>query len=234
APPGSVRLRWLADLGAESLVASPRTAPAAERPLVVSVPGSAYVFTLTSDGALERRKRLAADPSAPFGVAVTDTRWALVGKGGSVHLWSFPPSGDLSLRWKRELGERATSVGLGSDDSVFVATWRNQLVALSATDGRSLWTADVGGRAEAPAVVDGKDVFVATKAKALVRIDAATGGVRWNVGLPGIALHPPVVLGGAPRLVLCGTWDGQLLAYDALTGRLRWSVVLPARLAGTL
>ncbi len=233
APPGSVRLRWLADLGAESLVASPRTASAGGRPLTVPVPGSAYVFGVASDGSLERRKRLAADPSAPYAVAVTDNSLALVGKEGSVQLWSLPPSGDLSLRWKRELGERATSVGMGSDDSVFVATWRNQLVALSATDGRSLWTADIGGRAEAPAVVDGNDVFLATKAKALVRIDAATGGVRWKVGLPGVALHPPVVLGGTARLVVCGTWDGQLLAYDALTGRLRWSVPLSAKLAGT-
>jgi outer membrane protein assembly factor BamB len=227
-----LRFRWLVDLGAESLAASPRRAGASGRPIVISVPGAAYVFSVGPDGALQKRKRLAADASAPYGVAVTDGGMALASKEGSIGLWGFSSSGDASLRWRRELGERATSVGWDGGDLVLAATWRNRLVALSATDGQSLWTADIGGRADAPAVVEGRDVFVATKTKTLFRIDAATGGVRWKVGLPGLVLHPPVLLGEKPRLALCGTWDGQLLAYDALTGQVRWSVALPAKLAG--
>ncbi|PYQ24197.1 MAG: hypothetical protein DMF79_02280, partial [Acidobacteria bacterium] len=227
-----LRFRWLVDLGAESLAASPRKAGASGRPIVISVPGAAYVFSVGPEGALHKRKRLAADASAPYGVAVTDGGMALASKEGSIGLWGFSSSGDASLRWRRELGERATSVGWDGGDLVLVATWRNRLMALSATDGQSLWTADIGGRADAPAVVEGRDVFVATKAKTLFRIDAATGGVRWKVGLPGLVLHPPVLFGEKPRLALCGTWDGQLLAYDGLTGQVRWSVALPGKLAG--
>ena len=226
------RFRWLVDLGAESLVASAGTAGASGRPIAISVPGAAYIFAVGPDGSLQKRKRLAADASSPYGMAATDGGMALASKEGSIGLWGFSPSGDASLRWRRELGERATSVAWDGGDLVFVATWRNRLVALSATDGQSLWTVDIAGRADAPAVVEGRDVFVATKAKTLFRIDAATGGIRWKVGLPGLVLHPPVLLGEKPRLVLCGTWDGQLLAYDALTGQVRWAVALPAKLAG--
>jgi outer membrane protein assembly factor BamB len=225
-------MRWLADLGAESLVASPRAVVAGGRPIAVSVPGAAYVFAVDPDGTLRERKRLALDPSAPYGMAVTESGIALASKEGSLSLWSFRSSGDVSLRWRRELGERATSVAWDGGDLVLVATWRNRLFALSAADGRSLWTTDTGGRAEAPAVVADRDVFVATKAKALLRIDAATGLVRWKVALPGLALHPPVVSGGKPRRVFCGTQDGQVLAYDALSGKVGWSVGLPAKLAG--
>lgn len=225
------RLKWLVDLGAESLGASPRTSADAERP-VVSVPGVAYAFAVAPDGALKKTLRLAADPAAPYGVAPTALGVALASQQGSVSLWTFSSGGGLSIRWRRELGERVTSVAWDGGETVFVATWRDRLVALSASEGRIQWTTDIGGRAEAPAVVDGRDVFVATKAKTLLRLDALTGSVRWKVGLPGLALHPPVLLGEKPRLVVCGTWDGRLLAHDPATGRVRWTVSLPGKLSG--
>src|SRR5262245_57141964 len=107
----SIRMRWLADLGAESLVASPRPVVGGGGPVAVSVPGAAYVFAVYPDGSLRERKRLALDPSAPYGLAVTESGVALASKEGSLSLWSFPSSGEVSLRWRRELGERATSVG---------------------------------------------------------------------------------------------------------------------------
>src|SRR5258706_2312161 len=216
---GPIRFRWLVDLGAESLAAARRTAGASERSIAIWVRGAAYVFSVGPDGSLQKRKRLAADASAPYGMARPDSGMALASKEGSVGLWAFSPSGDASLRWRRELGERATSVGWDGGDLVLVATWRNRLVALSATDGQSLWTVDIAGRADAPSVVESRDVFLSTQAKTLFRIDAATGGIRWKVGLPGLVLHPPVLVGDKPRLALCGTWDGQLFAYDALTGQ---------------
>jgi outer membrane protein assembly factor BamB len=101
-----------------------------------------------------------------------------------------------------------------------------------AVDGRPAWSVDLGGRAEAPGVLDGDGVFIATKTKTLFRLDASTGVVRWKVALPGTVLHPPTFFGEMPRVVLCGTWEGELVAYDAATGRLRWSVPLGAKLAG--
>jgi outer membrane protein assembly factor BamB len=198
----------------------------------VSIPGAVYVFSMGTDGSLEKRLRLAADPSAPYGVAATEKGLALADRQGAVSLWTLSAETSPAPRWRRDTGERVTSVGWDGGDRVFVATWKGRLLALAAADGRSLWSAELAGRAEAPAFVEGGDVFVATKAKSLLRLDAATGAVRWKAALPGPALHPPATFGQKPRLLLCGTWDGQLLAHDVLTGRIRWSVTLPAKLAG--
>ncbi len=219
------------DLGAESVVASPPSSGGPGNLVLVSVPGAAYVFSVGSDGSLRKRARMAADASAPYGVAVADRGFALADRHGSVGLWTFSGEADPSLRWRRDLGERATSVGWDGGERILVATWKGRLVALAAADGRSLWSADLGGRAEAPAVIDEGDVFVATKARSLLRLNAATGIVRWKVALPGPVLHPPATFGQRPRLALCGTWDGQLLAHDVPTGRVRWTATLPAKLA---
>ncbi len=227
-----MRLRWLADLGAESLVASPPTSPARPSPVLVSIPGAVYVFSVGTDGSLEKRLRLAADPSAPYGVAATDRGLTLADRQGFVGLWTLSAETSPAPRWRRDMGERVTSVGWDGGDRVFVATWKGRLLALAAADGRSLWSAELAGRAEAPALVEGGDVFIATKAKSLLRLDAATGAVRWKAPLPGPVLHPPAAFGQKKHLLLCGTWDGQLLAHDVLTGRVRWSVTLPAKLAG--
>ena len=224
-------LRWLVDLGAESLVAPSPSAGSAGKAVLVSVPGAAYVFSVGSDGSLQKRIRLGADASAPYGVAVADRGLALADRQGSVALWTVSAEADPSVRWRRDLAERVTSVGWAGGERILVATWKGRLVALAAADGRLLWSVDLAGRAEAPAVTDGGDVFVATKARAFLRLDAATGTVRWKVPLPGPALYPPAIFGQRPRLALCGTWDGQLLAHDVHTGRVRWSAQLPSKLA---
>jgi outer membrane protein assembly factor BamB len=239
------RVRWLAELGAESLLAAPH--PAVAGSLVVSVPGAVYVFDREGDGRLRKRARLPADSAAANGLALSGSDLALADRLGTVSVWSMPPTGDLRLRWRRELGERVTSVGWSGGPLVLAATWGGRLAALSAEDGSAKWSLDIGGRAEAPAIAEGGAVYVATKARTLLRVDAKTGLARWRVTLPGVALHPPALLkeraaaaGTSPaaekaRLVLVGTWDGQLVAYDVLTGRLAWSVVLGAKLtAGPL
>ncbi len=236
-------LRWLAELGAESLSAAPRPGAVAGAPLVVSIPGAAYVFDRESDGRLRKRARLPADSAAANGLAVNGAELALADKLGTVSVWSVPATGDLRLRWRRELGERVTSIGWDGGPLVFAATWAGRLTALSAADGTSKWSVDLGGRAEAPAVADGSAVYVATKARSLLRIDTRTGVVRWRAALPGVALHRPAFLkerspgvgGNSPsekaRFVLVGSWDGQLVAFDVLTGRSAWSTPLGAKLA---
>ncbi len=231
AAPAIARLRWLAELDAESLVVPARQVPAAA-PVVVSVPGAAYVFSPGPDGALRKRMRLPADSAAAYGLATAGPQVALADRLGAVSVWDVSPEAEPTPRWGREIGERVTSVGWDGAGPVHVATWSGRLVALSAEDGRPLWSVDLGGRADAPAVAEGSAVYVATKTKVLYRIDTATGAIRWKAALPGPALHPPALVGERPRLVVCGSWDGQLSAYSAVTGRLAWSAPLGARLAG--
>jgi outer membrane protein assembly factor BamB len=232
-PSGSpFRVRWLVELGVEAPPAASAALEAAERPLVAAVPGGVYVFTVEPSGALRKTHHLVADPAAPYGVAVTERGAAVANLDGTVSLWASVPGSALSLRWQRELGERVSSLQWDGGDLVLAATWRNRLLALAAADGHTLWGADIGGRAEAPPLLDGDAVFVATKTKALFRLDRATGAVRWKISLPGVVLHPPVAAGDRPRVLVCGTWDGQLVAHDPLTGRVRWTVTLPTKLAG--
>ncbi len=63
-------VRWLVELGAESLLAAPRPGAITSAPLVVSVPGAVYVFDRESDGRLRKRARLPADSAAANGLAV--------------------------------------------------------------------------------------------------------------------------------------------------------------------
>ncbi len=230
--PTIAHVRWLVELGAESLAPTPRSAAPAAVPVVVSVPGAAYLFDRGSDGRLRKRARLAADSAAANGVAVAGEGLALADRLGTVSLFAVSPQASIALRWRRELGERVTSIGWDGGPLVLAATWNGRLTALSAQDGRTRWSTDIGGRAEAPAVRRGDDVLVATKTPTLLRIDARTGAVRWRVSPGGVVLHAPSLVEEPFPLVLCGTWDGQLSAYQTLTGRLSWSVPLGARLAG--
>ncbi len=230
--PGQVHVRWLAELGSESFVVAPAEGTSLSPTLVVSVPGAAYLFDRDASGGLRKRRRLAADSAAPYGVASTRDAVALADRLGAVSLWATSAGADPSLRWRTELGDRVTSIGWDGGPLVLAATWKGRLEALDAASGRRVWTAELGGRAEAPAVADGSAVFVATKARALLRIDRARGAVQWRATLPGMAIHPPAFLGERPRLVLCGTWDGQLLAYESVTGKLSWQTPVGAKLAG--
>ncbi len=115
----------------------------------MSVPGFAYAFAVAPDGSLQKKLRLAADPAAPYGVASTALGIALASQQGSVSLWAFAPGGGFTSRWRRELGERVTSVAWDGGETILVATWRNRLVALSAGDGHLQWSAGIGGWAEA-------------------------------------------------------------------------------------
>lgn len=226
--PGEARLKWLAEPGAESLKAGAR-GPAASQVILASVPGAAFLFAVGDDGSLRKLKRIAADSSAGYGVAGAGGRAVIAGRDGSVTLWTLSPQ-PPTVVWRVELAERVASVAWDGG-RVLAATWNNRLVALDGKDGRSLWSADIGGKADAPPVTDGRDVFVATKSKTLFRIDAATGATRWKKLLPGPVIHPPILIGPAPRTIVCGTWNGHLLAYDAVSGEPRWSVALAEKLA---
>ncbi len=229
--PGA-RVLWLADLGAESLAvrASPPTT-ASSSPVVIPVPGAVYVFDRRADGTLHKRLRLPADSAAAHGLALAGPGLALADRTGVVSFWTLSPAGGTTLRWRRELGDRVTSVGWKGGPVVLAATWSGRMTALSSEDGAVLWSVDLGGRADAPAVFDEDVAFVATKAGSLLGIGHLRGDVRWRARLPGLVVHPPVLLDGRPRRVVCGTLDGQLVAFSATTGHPSWSVQLEGRLA---
>lgn len=225
-------LKWLSDLGAESMTAASPTSELESRAVFASVPGAVYAFAPGQDGTLLKLSRIGSDSSIPYGTAVAGSEAVVAHEDKSVSLWSFRPGGPGALRWRRPLGERVVSVAWDGGDQIWIASRANRLLALAASDGRLLWSTNIEGKAEGPAVTDGKHVFVATKSGELLRLDGATGAVRWKTVLPGPAIHPPVLAGTEARLLVCGTWNGHLLAYDVSSGKLAWSLQLPDRLAG--
>ncbi len=229
----SFRLKWLSDLGAESITAGRDIAHVGKTPFTTVTPGAAYVLALEEDGAPRKLTKLAADSSIPYGAATAAGSTVVAASDGSVSLWSVDLSdGAGTLRWQTELGERVMSVSWDGGDSVFIASRSNRLLALDASDGSEVWSVDIGGKAEGPPVREAESLFVATKRNTLLRLDAATGKVQWKAELPGPALHPPVLAGEEPRLVVCGAWNGHLAAFEAHSGEPRWTIELSDRLAG--
>ena len=64
-----IRLEWLSDLGAESIVAGESKPRTGRDPFVAVAPGAAYSFGLDTDGSLRKLNKLAADSSIPYGAA---------------------------------------------------------------------------------------------------------------------------------------------------------------------
>ena len=80
-----IRLKWLSDLGAESIAAGERTPPTGHDSLVAVAPGAAYSFALDTDGSLRKLNKMAADSSIPYGAATS---------GDAVPLAPGPPLGE--------------------------------------------------------------------------------------------------------------------------------------------
>jgi len=112
-----VRLKWLSDLGAESIAAGEAISPTGRHALVAVAPGAAYSFGVDADGALRKLNKLAADSSIPYGAATSGGASVLAASDGSVSRWSELEA----LQWRRQLGERVMSVGWDGGDTVWVA-----------------------------------------------------------------------------------------------------------------
>ena len=237
-------LRWLAELGAESLAIGPRPGAISGAPLVVSVPGAAYVFDRESDGRLRKRARLPADSAAANGLAVSGAELALADKLGTVSVWAVPATGDLRLRWRRELGERVTSLGWDGGPLVFAATWGGRLTALSAADGslevvrrhrRSCRGA--GGRRRQRGVRRHQGEGAAAHRHENGCRALESGVARRRPASPGVPQGAVARRRRRPprprRRARCSSAPGTAssLAFDVLTGRLAWSTPLEAKLA---
>jgi outer membrane protein assembly factor BamB len=161
-------------------------------------------------------------------------------------LKAWPATGPR-LAWK--------SAGLGGGfSSVAVAGGKiftmgdkdgaQHLIALNATDGKTLWATKIGapwvdeyGGPRATPTVDGALVYAIGTEGDLVCVEAATGKERWRKSLPGdfggqmMSIwkfsESPLVDGN--RLVFTpGGPAAGLAAVDKLTGKELWRTTLPA------
>jgi polyvinyl alcohol dehydrogenase (cytochrome) len=169
----------------------------------------------------------------------------------SGHVVPGPGSAKLIRTWTYVAASRITSTPTSEGDTVYVGTWRGNVLALDAATGRVRWKTYLGANGDetyggprgviGSVALDGGTAYAASGNCTLTALNAATGTRLWrtticDMGRNDDVYSSPVVADG---LVLIGidlmadrpTDRGRELALDAATGRVRW-VYEPARYTG--
>ncbi len=170
------------------------------------------------------------------GVAVSgNTVYASTGRAELVAL----DAGTGAIAWRVPLGVPARSAPTIAADRLFVGTLDNQVVGLSATDGKKLWSYQSPGTETmvlgmpAPAVVDGI-VIAGFGSGELVALRASSGTVVWSDSLAAsrgrTAISDLSAIRGMPAVkegrVYAASLGGQFLANDLRSGRRLWELEL--------
>lgn len=157
----------------------------------------------------------------------------------------------LSVRWRFHADTRISSAATTASSLVFIGTWRGDVVAINAADGKPRWTAHLGANNDwvygGPRGVLGSITIANGVAYAVsgncvaAAFDAVSGHELWRRTICDIkrnddAYASPVVVSG---LVLFGinilvdraTDRGREIALDAKTGAVRWTLY-PQRYQG--
>ncbi len=170
------------------------------------------------------------------GVAVSgDTVFAATGRAEILAL--DPATG--AIRWRAPLGAPARSAPTIAAERIYVGTLDNQILGLSAADGKKLWsyqspaTETLVLGLPAPAFVDGI-VIAGFGSGELVALRAASGTVVWSDSLAAsrgrTSISDLSAIRGIPMVrdgrVYAASLGGQLLANDLRSGRRLWELEL--------
>jgi len=140
------------------------------------------------------------------------------------------PSVHVTHLWGHNMGDKKAAVlrlgdGISiTDQRVYAAGHKGEVVALDLANGRLLWRAKTGaplsgGTASSPGVV-----VVGASDGQLFAFDPANGHSRWKVRLSGEVLAPAAI---SPRLVAVRTVDGKLHALSPQDGHELWASEQP-------
>ncbi|WP_237217781.1 outer membrane protein assembly factor BamB family protein, partial [Falsiroseomonas oryziterrae] len=138
-----------------------------------------------------------------------------------------------SVRWRVRMPAPARGAPTVAGGRVFVPTTQNELVAVSAEDGRRLWTHRAGTLSTIPLglpapAVDGEAVVAGFGTGELVALRAADGRLLWaeSVGSGNLSLADIVGIAGLPvidrgRVIAVGV-SNTAIAVDLRSGRRLW------------
>jgi outer membrane protein assembly factor BamB len=238
--PGGYNRAWTAGIGTSSGYRRRITA----QPVVAG----GRVFTMDADGmvsafeAASGRRLWTADTepegdrstNVGGGVSVGgDTVYATTGRAEILAL----EAATGAVRWRAPLGAPARSAATVTPERLFVGTLDNQMLGLSATDGKRLWsyqspaTETLVLGLPAPAHVDGI-VVAGFGSGEMVALRAASGTVVWSDSLGATRGRTSIAdlsaIRGMPMVkearVYATSLGGVLLANDLRSGRRLWEV----------
>lgn len=238
--PGGYGRGWTASIGESTGYRRRITA----QPMVAG----GRVFTMDADGSVSAFDaaggrglwRTATEPnddrSTNIGGGVTvagDTVYASTGRAEVVAL----DAANGAVRWRAPLGVPARAAPTVAAGRLYVGTLDNQILGLSATDGKKLWsyqspaTETMVLGMPAPAFVDGI-VIAGFGSGELVALRAASGTVVWSDSLAATRGRTSIsdlsAIRGMPAVkdgrVYAASLGGQFLANDLRSGRRLWEL----------
>ena len=135
------------------------------------------------------------------------------------------PSVQVTRLWGHKMGDdKAAVLRLGqgisiSDNRVYAASHKGEVVALDLTNGRVLWHTKSGAPLSGGTASSPDLVVVGASDGQLFAFDAATGHKRWTVRLNGEVLAPAAI---SAKLIAVRTVDGKLHALSPEDGHELW------------
>jgi outer membrane protein assembly factor BamB len=107
-----------------------------------------------------------------------------------------------------------------TDNRVYAAGHKGEVVALDLTNGRLLWHANTKAPLSGGTASSSELVVVGASDGQLFAFDPANGNSRWKVRLNGEVLAPAAI---SPRLIAVRTVDGKLHALSPEDGHELWA-----------
>jgi outer membrane protein assembly factor BamB len=135
--------------------------------------------------------------------------------------------------WVRKLHAHLESSPLAVNGTLYLGTDTTNLVALRASDGKTVWSFNSPGAIKAsPSYHDGR-VFAADGT--VFALDEKTGKVDWSFDTGGPVYGSPALAAvpGTPPSVYIGSEGGRFFALDARTGKPRWRYDVGGPVPGT-
>ncbi len=205
--------RWSFRAEAEN-ISSPTYA--GDRIVFGSYDGNVYCLKL-ADGAL--LWKLLTDGRVHGTVGVTDGKAVVAGCDQKLHILQLSDGKPLETVDLRSVSGCSAAI---LDDTVYVGTFGNEVLAIDLKRGERRWTFTNKDRDfpfYASAAVTDELVIIGSRDKLVHALDRKTGKPRWQFRTRGRVDSSPVVAGDR---VWVGSSDGNLYALDLRRGEERW------------
>src|SRR6516162_3472468 len=136
------------------------------------------------------------------------------------------PSVKVTHLWVHNMGDKKAAVlrlGQGisiTDNRVYAAGHKGEVVALDLNNGHVLWHTKTGAPLSGGTASSPELVVVGASDGQLFALDPATGHIRWKIRLNGEVLAPAAI---SAKLVAVRTVDGKLHALSPEDGHELWT-----------